>query len=415
MTLALHNRRVLLIISGGIAAYKSLDLIRRLREMGAKLRCVLTQGGAQFVTPLSVAALSEEKVYGDLFSLTDESQMGHIRLSREADLVLVAPASTNLIAKMAQGLADDLASTVLLATDKPVMIAPAMNVMMWEHAATRANVELLRKRGVKIVGPSKGLMACGEEGEGRMAEPAEILAAIAAHFTKPGPLAGKRVLVTSGPTHEPLDPVRFIGNRSSGKQGHAIAAALCAKGAETVLVTGPTVLADLSGIKTIKVETAREMLAACEAELPVDVAICAAAVADWRPAEVAPAKLKKGISQAHINLVENPDILATIAKAGNRRPRLVIGFAAETENPLDCAVQKLKTKDCDWIVVNEVGKGKGFDVDNNEVILVRRHGNEVAQAAWPLQSKEQIARQLVDEIINVFNNKLSDHSRHLRP
>lgn len=403
MTYILHNRRILLIIAGGIAAYKSLELIRRLREQGAAVRCVLTQGGAQFVTPLSVAALSEEKVYGDLWSLTDEQQMGHIRLSREADLVVVAPASANLIAKMAQGIADDLASTVLLATDKPVMIAPAMNVEMWENPATQANIATLKSRGIKLIGPASGIMACGEEGEGRMTEPAEILKAITAYFAMPGALAGKRVLVTSGPTFEPLDPVRFIGNRSSGKQGHAIAEALYAKGADTILVSGPTHLPDPKGIETIRVETAREMLAACEAALPVDIAVCAAAVADWRPAETAVEKLKKSVAKNNIELIENPDILATLSKAGNRRPRLVVGFAAETSDVVKNATQKFARKNCDWIVANEVGIGKGFDADDNEVTLLRRDAKDViATSSWPRQSKSEIARQLADEIAALF-------------
>ena len=389
MNANLHSRRNLLIISGGIAAYKSLDLIRRLRERGATVRCVLTQGGAQFVTPLSVSALSEEKVYGDLWSLTDEQQMGHIRLSRDADLIVVAPASANLIAKMAQGIADDLASTVLLATDKSVMVAPAMNVEMWNNAATQANIATLKQRGIIFAGPAKGLMACGEEGEGRMMEPSEILNAIAAHFAIPGPLAGKHALVTSGPTYEPLDPVRFIGNRSSGKQGHAIAMALNVKGAETTLVTGPTNLPDPTGIKTIHVQTAREMLAACEAALPVDIAVCAAAVADWRPAEIAMDKMKKGVAKTSIELVENPDILATLAKAGNRRPRLVIGFAAETGNLIEFATQKLQRKNCDWIVANEVGETKAFDQDDNEVTLLRRDSKakSLASMATPEQGR----------------------------
>jgi phosphopantothenoylcysteine decarboxylase / phosphopantothenate---cysteine ligase len=403
MTAHLHSRRILLIVSGGIAAYKSLELIRRLREQGARVRCVLTQGGAQFVTPLSVAALSEDKVYGDLWSLTDEQQMGHIRLSREADLVVVAPASANLIAKMAQGLADDLASTVLLATDKPVMIAPAMNVEMWDNPATQANIKTLQQRGIKLIGPGAGLMACGEEGMGRMSEPAEILKAIAEYFAISGPLAGKRALVTSGPTFEPLDPVRFIGNRSSGKQGHAIAEALYAKGAETILVSGPTNLPDPKGIETVHVETAREMLAACESALPIDVAVCAAAVADWRPAEISSEKLKKGAAKASLDLVENPDILATLAKAGNRRPRLVVGFAAETSDVVKNAAQKFARKNCDWILANEVGANKGFDRDDNEVTFLRRDAKgAIASFAWPRQSKDNIARQLADEITVFF-------------
>jgi len=405
MAHTLHNRRILLVISGGIAAYKSLDLIRRLREAGAHVRCVLTQGGAQFVTPLSVSALSEDKVYGDLWSLTDEAQMGHIRLSREADLVLVAPASANMIAKMAQGLADDLASTVLLATDKPVMIAPAMNGMMWSHEATQANIKTLQQRGVDILMPASGEMACGEVGEGRMQEVATIVAALSKHFALPGALAGKRILVTSGPTFEPIDPVRFIGNRSSGKQGYAIAEILRQKGAETILVTGPTHLADLPGIRTIKVETANEMLAACEAELPLDAAVCAAAVSDWRAAEISSQKLKKGQAKATLELEENPDILALLAKSSNRRPRLVIGFAAETEDVLKQARDKLAKKNCDWLLANEVGAGKGFDQDDNQVTLLRRDAKgSVISDAWPMQSKELIARQLVDEMIHAFSN-----------
>jgi len=402
MTNALYHVRILLIISGGIAAYKSLDLIRRLREAGARVRCVLTSGGAQFVTPLSVAALSEDKVYSELFSLTDESEMGHIRLSREADLVLVAPASANLIAKMAQGLADDLASTLLLATNKPVMLAPAMNVMMWENPATQANAANLKARGVKFIGPAAGLMAFGEEGEGRMAEVPEIMAALAAFFAQPGPLSGRRALVTSGPTHEPLDPVRFIGNRSSGKQGHAIASALAAKGAETVLISGPVALADPEGVKTVRVESAREMMEACEAALPADIAVCAAAVADWRAADIAAGKLKKGVARAQLDLVENPDILAALARPGNRRPRLVVGFAAETENAIGNATQKLQTKNCDWILANEVGGGKGFDADDNQVTLLRRDQGKILEAAWPRMSKIEIARRLTQEVADAF-------------
>ncbi|MDX2027428.1 MAG: bifunctional phosphopantothenoylcysteine decarboxylase/phosphopantothenate--cysteine ligase CoaBC [Alphaproteobacteria bacterium] len=399
ITNALFNRSVLLIISGGIAAYKSLELIRRLRDGSVKVRCVLTQGGAQFVTPLSVSALSEEQVYGDLWSLTDEHQMGHIRLAREADLIVVAPASANLIAKMAQGLADDLASTVLLATDKPVLLAPAMNGVMWQNPATQANIATLKKRGVKMIGPASGTMACGEEGEGRMSEPAEILAAITKYFSVPGPLSGKRALVTSGPTHEPIDPVRFIGNRSSGKQGHAIAEALARQGAETILVTGPVTLPDPAGIKTIRVQTAQDMLAACETALPVDVAVCAAAVADWRTTEISSGKLKKGVAKPTLELAENPDILARLSKAGNRRPRLVIGFAAETDDPLKNAARKLDAKGCDWLVANDVSNGKVFDQDDNEVTFLRR---SAPPQTWPRQSKEQVARQLVQEIVNVL-------------
>lgn len=400
MNYKLSHRSILLIISGGIAAYKSLDLIRRLREQGARVRCVLTQGGSKFITPLSVSALSEEEVFTDLWSLTDERKMGHIRLSREADLVVVAPASANIMARMAQGLADDLATTLLLATDKPVMIAPAMNGMMWAHAATQANLKILEQRGIQRIGPALGVMACGEEGEGRMAEVADIVAAIEHQLAAPGPLTGKRVLVTSGPTYEPLDPVRFLGNRSSGKQGHAIAVALQKQGAETVLVTGPTHLADPAGIETIHVQTAREMLAACEAALPADVAICAAAVADWRPTTSSLEKIKKGSSQPVLELIENPDILASLARAGNRRPRLVVGFAAETNNILDHARLKLEQKKCDWLLANKVGENDAFDKDDNQVTLLMR-GSKEAQA-WPHQSKQQIAQQLVDQIILSF-------------
>ena len=404
MSSALHNRRILLIISGGVAAYKSLDLIRRLRERGAGVRCVLTEGGSKFVTPLSVSALSEQPVYTDLWSLTDESQMGHIRLSREADLVLVAPASANLMARMAQGLADDLAGTLLLATDKPVMIAPAMNVMMWQNAATQANAATLAKRGVVKIGPAPGLMACGEEGEGRMAEVADIVEAVTKYFSKPGLLSGRRALVTSGPTFEPIDPVRFIGNRSSGKQGHAIAEALRDHGAEIILVSGPTHLPDPAGVQTLHVETAEQMLAACEANLPADIAVCAAAVADWRVAEAAAEKQKKSGMPPELHLVENPDILARIAQAGNRRPRLVVGFAAETGDVQKYATEKLARKGCDWLLANEVGNGKAFDQDDNQVTLLRREKSGVNQTDWPRQSKQNIARQLADEIAVFFKS-----------
>jgi len=403
MTNTLYNRRILLIISGGIAAYKCLDLIRRLREQGAHVRCVLTSGGVQFVTPLSVSALSEDKVYGDLWSLTDEAQMGHIRLSREADIVLVAPATANIIGKMAQGLADDLATTVLLATDKPVMIAPSMNVMMWQHAAVQANIATLKQRGVQVLMPGSGAMACGEEGEGRMQEVPQIITVLTHFFHQSGALNGLRALVTSGPTFEPIDPVRFIGNRSSGKQGHAIAAALQQLGADTVLVTGPTVLPDPVGVKTHHVQTALEMQAACDAALPVDIAVCAAAVADYRAADMSKQKLKKGSMATSLQLVENPDILASLSKAGNRRPRLVIGFAAETENLITNATANLLRKNCDWLLANEVGNGKGFDQNNNSVTLIKRDAaNAVTSEAWPDQGKDAIAKQLVDEIVKFF-------------
>ncbi len=391
----LHGRRVLLVISGGIAAYKSLDVIRRLRERGCAVRCVLTHGGAQFVTPLSVATLSKSKVYGDLFSLTDESEIGHIRLARECDLVVVAPATADLLAKMANGLADDLASTVLLATDRPILVAPAMNFVMWESAATRANLDLLRKRGVRTVGPESGELAEGEVGVGRMSEPLTIVGAVEEFFAGPGPLKGRRALVTSGPTYEPIDPVRFIGNRSSGKQGHAIATALCGLGAETVLVTGPTRLPDPPGVKVTHIETAEEMLAACTAELPVDVAVLAAAVADWRTAERRNQKLKKNGKLPVLELVENPDILATLSGAGSRRPRLVIGFAAETENVVANASAKLKKKGCDWIVANDVSATAGtFGGDANTVHVIDKAGAET----WPKLPKDEVANRLAQRV-----------------
>ena len=391
----LHGRRVLLIISGGIAAYKSLELIRRLRERGCAVRCVLTQGGSEFVTPLSVATLSKDKVYRELFSLTDESEIGHIRLARECDLVVVAPATAGLLAKMAHGLADDLASTVLLATDKPVLAAPAMNFVMWDHAATRANLDTLRTRGVRMIGPDAGELAEGEVGLGRMSEPMAIVAAIEEILGGAGPLKGRRALVTSGPTYEPIDPVRFIGNRSSGKQGHAIATALAALGAEAVLITGPTHLPDPPGVAVSHIETAEEMLAACQAALPVDVAVCAAAVADWRVAERRNQKLKKNGQLPVIKLVENPDVLAQLSAKGPKRPRLVVGFAAETENVVANATAKRKKKGCDWIVANDVSAAAGtFGGDANTVHIVDAKGAET----WPRLPKSEVASRLARRI-----------------
>ena len=406
----LSDKRILLIVTGGIAAYKTLELIRRLHERGASVRCVLTKAGAQFVTPLSLAALSATTVYDDLFSLTDEAEMGHIELSRDADLLVVAPATADILARMATGLANDLATTVLLATDKPVLVAPAMNVRMWEHAATRANVETLAARGVLRVGPGAGDMACGEFGEGRMAEPDEILGAIEAFFRgeapavtpsagaqgKVRPLEGRKALVTSGPTHEAIDPVRYIASRSSGKQGHAIARALAGLGAETVLVSGPTGLSDPAGISVIHVESAREMLAACQQALPVDVAVCAAAVSDWRTAEEAGQKLKKnGGGPPALVLTENPDILKTLGKSGNLRPGLLIGFAAETEKVVAHAKAKRKKKGADWILANDVSPGTGtFGGDANVIHLIDDAGVE----DWPRMSKEEVARQLAERI-----------------
>jgi phosphopantothenoylcysteine decarboxylase/phosphopantothenate--cysteine ligase len=392
-------RRILLIIGAGIAAYKVLELIRRGRERGLSFRCILTAGGQEFVTPLSLATLSGEKVFTELFSLTDEAEIGHIRLSREADLVVVAPATADRLAKMANGLADDLASTVLLATDKPVLVAPAMNPFMWAHAATVRNVERLQADGVRFVGPNGGDMACGEEGAGRLAEPAEILAAIF-DLLEPAarPLVGLRAVVTSGPTHEPLDPVRFIGNRSSGRQGHAIASALADAGAAVTLVTGPVALPDPRGTVTQHVTTAREMLAAVEACLPADIAIFAAAVADWRPAVEATRKLKKSDrnSAPTIELVENPDVLRLIARRQGDRPRLVIGFAAETGDLESNAAAKLDRKGCDWILANDVSPETGvFGGARNRVLLLGRDGT---REAWPLLDKEELARRLVARI-----------------
>lgn len=400
MTLA--GRRLLIIVGGGIAAYKVLELVRRLRDQGAAVRTVLTAAGAQFVTPLSLQALSENKVYTDLFSLTDESEMGHIRLSREADLVVVAPATADLMARMATGQANDLASTVLLATDKPVLIAPSMNVMMWQHPATQANLATLRQRGVAVVGPAAGDLACGEVGSGRLAEVPEILTAIVSTLTAhhgPKPLAGRHALVTSGPTWEAIDPVRVIANRSSGKQGHAIAAALAAAGARVTLVTGPVAEPDPPGCTVLRIESARDMLAACEAALPADIAICAAAVADWRVANASDQKLKKGSDGAPVlSFVANPDILATLARHA-QRPRLVVGFAAETERVVEHAIEKRQRKGCDWILANDVSPGTGvFGGDRTTVHLVTADGVE----PWPSAPKVEVARRLVDAIAGVF-------------
>ena len=397
----LHGKRILLIISGGIAAYKSLDLIRRLRERGAAVRCVLTDSATQFVTPLSVSALSEDKVYGDLFSLTDETEMGHIQLSRYADLVVVAPATANILAKMAQGTGDDLATTVLLATDKDVIVAPAMNVRMWEHAATRDNIATLKTRGVHFAGPTEGAMACGEYGEGRMVEPLEIVAQIERYFGAAAPLAGRRAIVTSGPTHEAIDPVRYIANRSSGKQGHAIAATLAGMGAQTVLVTGPSDENDPPGVEIVRVESAREMYDACMAALPADIAVCAAAVADWRPAQADKSKIKKqaGAPPPRLEMVENPDILRALSAAGNQRPGLVIGFAAETDDVVENATAKRDRKGCDWIVANDVSPATGtFGGDSNMVILVAGTGVE----NWPTMRKTEVATRLAERIARHF-------------
>jgi phosphopantothenoylcysteine decarboxylase / phosphopantothenate---cysteine ligase len=393
----LKGKRILLIVAGGIAAFKSLELIRRLRERGASVRCVLTDAGAKFVTPLSLQALSEDRVYSDMFSLTDESEMGHIQLSRDADLLVVAPATANILARMASGLADDLASTVLLATDKPVLAAPAMNVRMWTHAATVANVETLKKRGITFIGPNDGAMACNEYGPGRMSEPEEIVAAIETMLAKERPLAGKRALVTSGPTREAIDPVRYISNHSSGKQGHAIAAALARLGAEVTLVSGPVAVADPAGVKMVKIDSADEMLAACLKAGAVDVAVCAAAVADWKAAKPASAKIKKkpGAAPPALELAPNPDILATLSRPGPKRPVLVVGFAAETENLVANAIDKRTRKGCDWIVANDVSTASGtFGGERNTVHLISADGVE----DWPTMAKDDVALRLAGRI-----------------
>jgi len=392
----LAGQRILLIVGGGIAAYKALELVRLARKAGLAVRPILTAAGAQFVTPLSLAALAEDKVYQELFSLTDEAEMGHIELSRSADLVVVAPATADLMAKAAHGHASDLASTTLLATDKPVLMAPAMNVRMWEHAATRRNLETLKADGVLFVGPDEGPMACGEYGEGRMAEPAAILEAVQAALAGAAakPLAGRRVIVTAGPTAEPIDPVRVITNRSSGKQGFAIAGALAALGAEVTLVAGPTAQPTPPGVRRVDVETAREMLAACEAALPADAAVCVAAVADWRPETLGARKIKKTDGgPAPIALVENPDILATLAKSA-RRPRLVVGFAAETNDVEDHARAKLARKGCDWIVANDVSQPGVFGGDENTVAVFSQSGVE----RWDRLAKAAVARRLAERI-----------------
>lgn len=401
--MSLSKKRILLIIGGGIAAYKCLDLIRRLRERGAAVRCVMTKGAQEFITPLSVGALSADHVFTELFDRQDEHDVGHIRLSREADLLVVAPATADLMAKMAHGHADDLASTVLMATNKPVLIAPAMNPMMWNHPATRRNRETLQRDGIHFVGPMRGEMAeSGEAGEGRMAEPLDIVAAIAALLDDtPKPLAGKKIIVTSGPTHEPIDPVRYIANRSSGKQGHALAAALAKLGADVRLISGPVTIPDPAGVSVHRVETARQMLAAVEAELPADAGVFVAAVADWRTEGEASQKIKKepGKGAPSLQMVENPDILATIGHHV-QRPALVVGFAAETQNVIENARKKLDKKGADLIVANDVSHDSGINPggvmggDRNSVRIVTRDGVE----DWPELSKDETAARLAEMI-----------------
>jgi phosphopantothenoylcysteine decarboxylase / phosphopantothenate---cysteine ligase len=413
----LSGKRILVVMTGGIAAYKILELIRRVREQGASLQVVMTAAAKHFVSPLSVASLAGTKVFDDLFSLTDESEMGHIELSRAADLIVVAPATADMIAKMAHGLADDLASTVLLATDKKILVAPAMNVRMWFHRATQRNIAMLKDDGVLFVGPEAGEMACGEFGPGRLSEPAAILAAItealkgdtviALPQTRQSNaqadllLAGRRIVVTSGPTHEPIDPVRYIANRSSGKQGHALAAAAAAAGAEVILISGPVSLPDPAGVETRHVETAREMLEAVEAALPADAFVAAAAVSDWRVVTPAHNKIKKqGAAAPSLALAENPDILASVAQRTSERPALVIGFAAETEKTIDHARAKLARKGCDLIVANDVGAGSAvMGGDENQVTIVTQDGTE----PWPRMKKGDVARRLIDLLAEKLN------------
>ena len=406
----LASRRILLIIGGGIAAYKALDLVRRLRARGAAVTPVLTRAGAEFVTPLSVSALAGQKVFSDLFDLTHEAEMGHIELSRSADLIVVAPATADLMAKMAAGLADDLASTLLLATDTPVLLAPAMNVRMWLHPATQRNLVTLKQDGIRFVGPAEGDMACGEHGPGRMAEAAEIVAATEAALAG-GPLAGRRIVVTSGPTHEPIDPVRYIANRSSGAQGTAIARAIAAMGADVVFVTGPAQTPVPGGVEVVKVETARDMLAAVRAALPADAAVFAAAVADWRVVSASSGKLKKtGQGVPKLELAENPDILATVSRLTEDRPALVVGFAAETDQVVENAIAKRARKGCDWIVANDVRAETGImGGDENAVTLITGEGAET----WPRMTKRQVAERLAARLAQALARTVDASGRSI--
>ncbi len=395
------EKRILLIVSGGIAAVKCPDLIHRLSARNIATRCILTSSGAEFVTPLSLATFSGDKVYDELFCLTDESQMGHIELSRRADLILIVPATAHILARMASGLADDLATTVLLATDKPVMVAPAMNVQMWEHAATAHNLEILKQRGIMVIGPEEGEMACGEYGFGRMSEPEDIVNAIEKYFSQGNRLRNKRALVTSGPTIEAIDPARCIASRSSGKQGHAIANALAHLGAKTTLVSGPSNEPDPSGVSVVHVQSARDMLVACKDSLPTDIVVCAAAVSDWRTKKESQSKLKKnGVDQKVLELILNPDILATLSKLSKERPSLVVGFAAETEDVIAYATKKRITKGCDWIVANDIStKTNTFGGENNTVNLITSDGVE----NWPKMTKTQVAEKLALRIADALD------------
>ena len=400
MSARLLNKRILLIVGGGIAAYKTPELVRQLVREGADVKCLLSKSGSEFVTALTLASVSGNKVYQNLFDLTDETEMGHIQLSRNADLVLVAPATADLMAKMAQGFANDLASTALLATDKPVMIAPAMNVRMWLHDATQRNLETLKNDGIAIISPNEGDMACGETGPGRMAEPVEIMEAVAEALMPKGPLKGLKALITAGPTHEPIDPVRYIANRSSGKQGYAIAEAIFGLGAETLLVSGPVNLPDPEGVRVIRVETALEMAAACEEALPSQIAIMTAAVADWRTTESAQEKIKKNTDNTppSLDLTENPDILAGLV-AHTLRPDLIVGFAAETEQVMDHARAKFTRKGCDWLIANNVSPDTGvMGGDFNTIHFL----TQTSEESWEMLSKQDVALRLADRIADYF-------------
>lgn len=398
--MSVHGKRILLVISGGIAAYKSLETIRLIRKAGGEVTAVMTKSAHQFVTPLSVAALSENKVYDDLFNLTDEAEMGHISLSRENDIILVLPATANILAKLAHGIADDLATTLLLATDSPIMVAPSMNVRMWDSKPTQNNMVILANNNVEFIGPVEGDMACGEYGFGRLSDPQDILKALDAHFNiENGKLIGKHVLITAGPTHEPIDPVRFLGNRSSGKQGYAIAIAARNAGAKVTLVTGPSEQEIPEGIVAIKVETAVQMLAATQQALPADIAIFTAAVADWRIVDYSTQKIKKkpGGDAKTLTFVENPDLLKTVANLGDKRPNLVIGFAAETDNVIDNAKTKIIRKGCDMMVINDVSPNTGImGGDHNKVSIITKNSDKIVE--FKLASKQQIANQLIDYI-----------------
>ena len=396
-----QNKKILLIITGGIAAYKSLEVIRGLKEHNFEVTCVLTKSGSEFVTPLSVESLSGNKVYTDLFNLTDEHQMGHIQLSRVADVILVAPATANIISKIAYGVSDDLASTVLMATNKPILLAPAMNVRMWLNNATQRNVDTLKTDGINFIGPNIGSMACGEYGEGRMSEPSEIIKYTINFINDKNlsPLKNYSALVTSGPTREMIDPVRYISNESSGKQGHAIAQAIFNLGAKTTLVSGPTSIPNPLGPKTIEVKSANEMLDACESLLPTDIAVCAAAVGDYKVSNISSEKIKKSGSKIHIELEENPDILSRISKRNDKRPKLVVGFAAETENLIRNAKLKLQEKGCDWILANNISDGEVIGKDENKIHFTSHNKNK----EWDSMSKDEVAKKLTDKIVDYFN------------